>query len=332
MNETPVFQTLDSLADPARARMLQLLERHELSVSELCAVVQLPQSTVSRHLRVLSDEGWLAWRSEGPSRYYRLARELEPAARRLWEVVREAVAGSAESRQDRERAREVLLRRRTRSQEFFSSAAGQWDSVRRELFGESPELPALLALLDPDWVVGDLGCGTGRVAEVVAPYVRRVIGVDESPDMLVAARARLGELAADAADAGAAADGGEGLEAKVELRQGRVEALPLDDGTLDVALLVLVLHYVANPERAIAETWRALRPGGRLLVVDMIMHGRGDYRERMGHLWPGFERWQLEEWFEEAGFGGVGYHPVPADPEAKGPLLFAATGRKLTES
>jgi SAM-dependent methyltransferase len=329
MNESPVFQTLDSLADPARARLLQLLERHELSVSELCAVVQLPQSTVSRHLRVLSDEGWLSWRSEGPSRYYRLARELEPDAGRLWEVVREAVAGGAESLQDRERAREVLLRRRTRSQEFFSSAAGQWDSVRRELFGESPELPALLALLDPDWVVGDLGCGTGRVAEVVAPYVRRVIGIDESPDMLVAARARLGELAAPERPG---ADAGGESAARVELRQGRVEALPLDDGTLDVALLVLVLHYVANPERAMAEAWRALRPGGRLLVVDMITHGRVDYRERMGHLWPGFERPQVEEWFEEAGFGGVAYHAVPADPEAKGPLLFAATGRKLTES
>jgi SAM-dependent methyltransferase len=315
MNETAVLHQLASLADATRARLLQVLERHELTVSELCAVVQLPQSTVSRHLRVLSDEAWLTWRAEGTSRYYRLSTSLETSARRLWEVVREPLARSPESGQDAERAREVVQRRRTRSQEFFSTAAGRWDSVRAELFGASPELPGLLALFDGSWEVGDLGCGTGGVAETIAPYVRRVVMVDESSAMLQAARRRLSpELEASG---------------RVELRQGRLEGLPLADDSLDVALLVLVLHHVPEPGRVLAEARRALRPGGRVLVVDMVKHGRVEYRERMGHLWPGFERREMEDWMTDAGLVGVHFHPLPAEPAARGPLLFTAVGTKV---
>jgi SAM-dependent methyltransferase len=313
MNEATILQHLAALADATRARLLLILERHELAVAEVCAVVQLPQSTVSRHLRVLSGEGWLTSRSEGTSHFYRLATDLSADARRLWEAVREPLSGGAEARQDLERAREVLSRRRTRSQEFFSTAAGRWDSVRAELLGATPELPGLLALLDPKWVVGDLGCGTGGVAATVAPFVRRVVGVDESPDMLAAAEARLAE----------SREGG-----RVELRPGRLEALPLDDASLDVALFMLVLHYVDHPERALVEAWRVLRPGGRVLIVDMARHDRSEYRERMGHLWQGFDRDQLEGWLSGSGFDDTHYHPLPAAPDARGPLLFAAVATR----
>jgi ubiquinone/menaquinone biosynthesis C-methylase UbiE/DNA-binding MarR family transcriptional regulator len=312
MNEPAILPRLAALADATRARLLLVLERHELAVAELCAVVQLPQSTVSRHLRVLSDQGWLASRSEGTSHYYRMATGLGSDARRLWEAVRDPLSSAPESAQDLERARDALSRRRTRSQEFFSSTAGRWDSVRAELFGASPELPALLALLDPTWVVGDLGCGTGGVAETIAPYVREVVGVDESPDMLAAARSRLATPAP-----------GAGKPRKVELRAGRLEALPLDDGALDVALLVLVLHYLERPDRALVEAWRVLRPGGRVLIVDMARHGRTEYREQMGHLWEGFEREQMGAWLREAGFQAITHHTLPGAPEARGPLLFA---------
>jgi ubiquinone/menaquinone biosynthesis C-methylase UbiE/DNA-binding transcriptional ArsR family regulator len=333
MNAPPVFQQLAALADTTRARLLRVLEQYELSVSELCAVVQLPQSTVSRHLGLLRDEGWLATRSERTSRFYRMSGSLDGSARRLWGVVREPLSASAEAAQDTGRARDVLAHRRRRSQEFFSTAAGRWDAVRAELFGSTPELPALLALLGPDWVVGDLGCGTGRVAEVLAPFVGRVIGVDESAEMLAAARARLGQAGRTAGDRTAA--GNDAVEyphdvaARVEWRQGRLEALPIADGALDVALLALVLHYVPDPSAALAESWRVLRPGGRVLVVDMVAHGRAEYREGMGHLWQGFERSQVTGWLEAAGFGGLRYHRLPPDPAAKGPLLFAAVGTRV---
>jgi ubiquinone/menaquinone biosynthesis C-methylase UbiE len=307
---TAPLDRIGALAEPTRSRVLLVLERRELTVSELTTVLQLPQSTVSRHLRILTDDGWLSSRSEGTSRYYRLSSELDPWAGRLWRVVREPVAGSDESRQDEARAAEAVARRRTRSQEFFSSGAGRWDAVRGELFGSRPELRALLALLTPEWVVGDLGCGTGGVAETLAPFVGRVVAVDESPDMLEAARSRL-----------------EGLPG-VEVRPGRLESLPIEDHELDVALLVLVLHYLPEPERALAEATRALRPGGRLLVLDMQAHGRSEYREAMGHLWQGFDRERMEGWLGDAGLERAAYHSLPGEPGAKGPLLFAAVAFK----
>ncbi len=325
MNETTVFHRLNSLSDATRGRLLHVLERHELTVGELCAVVQLPQSTVSRHLRILSDEGWVTGRAEGTSRYYRLSSRLEADAERLWSVVRESLDGSLEAGHDEERAAEVVARRRTRSQEFFRSEAGRWDGVRRDLFGAHPEFPALLALLDPEWVVGDLGCGTGQLALTLAPYVARVVAVDESPDMLEAARRRLD---GGRVDADGEPDAPASLADRIELREGRLESLPVADAELDVALFSLVLHYVVRPEDALKEAHRALKPGGRLLLVDMVAHGRDEYAEQMGHRWPGFPESRVREWLDAAGFEGVRYRHLPMDEEAKGPVLFLAAGRR----
>src|SRR5690606_10808799 len=141
------------------------------------------------------------------------------------------------------RATQVLSERRTRSQEFFSSAAGQWDALRAELFGAHAGLAGLLALMDDDLVIGDLGCGTGAVSAELAPYAGRVIAVDESRAMLSAARRRLHDCD------------------NVELRSGALEALPIEDGELDAAVMSLVLHYVPEPVAVLSEARRALKPG-----------------------------------------------------------------------
>lgn len=301
-----IHARLGDLADPTRTRLLLLLSRHELGVNELAAALQLTQPTVSRHLKVLAEDGWVASRAEGTSRFYRLSARLDASARRLWQVVREEAAQAPETEQDEARAAQLLRERRTRSQEFFSGAAGQWDSLRAELFGARSGGAGLLALLDGGWVVGDLGCGTGAVAAELAPYVRRVVGVDGSRAMLTAARRRLQPFG------------------NVELRQGELEALPVEAEELDAAVLSLVLHYVAEPELALLEARRALRPGGRLVVVDMLAHGRAEYREQMGHVWQGFTQEQVAGWLEVAGFGRCGWHALPAESDARGPLLFAA--------
>lgn len=308
MNGPAIHARLAALADSTRTRLLLLLGRHELSVNELCAALQLPQSTVSRHLKVLADGGWVVSRSEGPSRYYRLAPRLGRSARRLWQVVRQDLVSDPEAAQDEARAAEVLARRRERSKEFFATAAAQWDAVRTELLGVRAGLTGLLALLAEDLVVGDLGCGTGLVAAELAPFVGRVIGVDESKSMLAAARRRLAD------------------RRNVELRAGELEALPVADGELDAAVFSLVLHYVAEPAVALAEAWRAVRPGGRVVVVDMLAHGRTEYREQMGHVWQGFEEAQLCGWLAESGFGATRWTLLPPDPQVRGPVLFAASG------
>jgi len=308
MKRPTLHDRLSALADPIRTRLLLLLERHELTVSELRTVLQLPQSTVSRHLKVLADAGWVAAREDGTSNRYRHdSRDLEAGTRRLWTSVREEARSVPAARRDAERLKGVIAERQTRSQAFFASSAAQWDRVRSEMFGSRTELFALVGLLDPEAVVGDLGCGTGQLAEVMAPFVAQVIAVDESTAMLKAARARLEPLD------------------NVDLRAGSLETLPIADGTLDLAMLSLVLHYVSEPAEALAEVRRTLRPkGGRLLLVDMLPHDRAEYRQTMGHVWLGFDADQLSQWSSEAGFTAVRHHALPAAPQAMGPNLFVA--------
>lgn len=311
MNKTadpPILARMSVLADATRSRMLLVLERQELTVNELTEVLQLPQSTTSRHLKVLADEGLVVSRAEGTTRHYRLRVEaLGPGDRRLWTLVREQVAESPASQQDTHRLDGVLSRRRTASQAFFSTAAGQWDRLREELFGSRADLRALLALLDPAMTFVDLGCGTGHVAEALAPNVARVIGIDASAAMLQAARRRL---------VGAA---------NVELRRGELEAVPAEDGEADAAGLFLVLHYLPDPRAALQEAARVLRPGGRLVVLDMMPHQREEYRQTMGHVWLGLGADELSGWMSEAGFGRVRQHSLPAEEKVRGPGLFVAS-------
>ena len=306
-----ILDHLASLADTTRSRLLLLLDRRELPVSQLCAVMQLPQSTVSRHLKALSDSGWVSARAEGASNVYTMTRELDGAARRLWALVREQVGGTPAAAEDQRRLAAALSERRARSQEFFSSSAGQWDRVRDDLFGDRFHLASLAALAHSEWIVGDLGCGTGQVSAALAPFVARVIAVDASAAMLQAARKRLSLLD------------------NIDLRRGDLEALPIDDSRLDLATIMLVLHHVAEPARAIAEVARVLKPAGRLVLVDMLPHDREVYRHQMGHLWLGFPDDQVRAMLAEAGFDNVRVVPLAPDSRAKGPGLFAATAVKV---
>ena len=304
-----ILDDLTALADLTRDRLLLLVESHELTVSELCSVLQLPQSTVSRHLKALSDSGWLTSRAEGTSRLYAMAREgRQGAPRRLWLLVREQIAESRAAEQDHRRLQSVLAARRSQSQEFFSSAAGQWDRLREELFGRDFHLHASAGLLDPTWVVGDLGCGTGSMTAALAPFVARVIAIDNSAAMLSAAKRRLAAFE------------------NVEFRRGDLEALPLSDEVLDAATLTLVLPYLPAPPNALREVARVMKPGGRVLMTDLLPHDREQFRQKLGHLWLGFGETQVSTWLHDAGFDRIRVHPLPVAAEAKGPGLFVATG------
>ncbi len=305
----PILDQLASLADTTRSRLLLLLDGHELSVSELCGVLQLPQSTVSRHLKALADAGWVVARAEGTSNVYAMHRDaLDAASRRLWLLVREQVGASAAAVQDQRRLQGALAERRSKSQQFFTSSAGQWDRVREEMFGDRFHLAAMAALASPDAVFGDLGCGTGQVSAALAPFVARVIAVDNSAAMLQAARKRV-----------------QGWS-NVDLRRGDIESLPIDDARLDAATVMLVLHHVPEPSRALADVARVLKPGGRVVLVDMLPHDRESYRQQMGHVWLGFSEDQAARLLAGVGFGDIRVVALPPDARAKGPALFVATG------
>ena len=303
----PILERLTALGDESRTRILSLLERSELTVTELSNVLQIPQPTVSRQLKTLSGEGWVEARADGRSRHYRMAPELDESARALWRIVRQEIGQEGVYAVDAERVKSVLEHRRLRSARFFATAAERWDQVREQLFGSAAGLAPLLGLLGEDWIVADLGVGTGALAATLAPFTGRVIGVDRSEEMLTAAAHRLGPYD------------------NVELRRGDLEALPLDRAEVDVAILALVLHYVVDPPAVLTEVRRAIKPGGRLLLVDMLRHEVGARYDEMGHVWPGFEAGRMKAWLADAGFARIRLLPLPSDPKAAGPLLFLAS-------
>ena len=305
-----VHDRLATLADPTRGRILLALEQQELTVGELCTVLSLPQSTVSRHLKVLADDNWVTTRHEGTSRFYARNATLDSGAEKLWAVVADDLRAGANFKRDIARLGDVLAQRRAKSREFFAGAGATWDELRQELFGTAVGGGALLGLLDESWVVGDLGCGSGHLTALLAPFVGRVIGVDASDSMLDRARTRLAGIPG------------------AELRMGELEALPIAADELDAAVLSLVLHHSPDPRRVLAESRRVLKTGGRLLVVDLLPHERSEYREHLGHVWLGFSENQIEEWMEGAGFSRVKVVALPSDHGAKAPGLFVATGTK----
>jgi ubiquinone/menaquinone biosynthesis C-methylase UbiE/DNA-binding transcriptional ArsR family regulator len=300
---------ISSLADQTRLRLLRLLERQELGVVELCAVLQLPQSTVSRHLKVLHDQKWVRGRREGTTHLYRtILDELDPPARKLWLVAREQTDQWVTGKQDQLRLERLLAEREVDRDTFFAGAASEWDRLRRELYGERFSIAAMLALLPADYVVADLGCGTGNLTAELAPHVKRVIGIDGSAAMLKAAKKRAG------------------IFENVDLRKGDLSAVPIESASCDAALLVLALTYVPSPAQAVAEMSRILKPGGRGVIVDLLPHDREEFRRHTGQMSLGLEPKAVERMMSDSGFESVSTRSLTPEMDVKGPALFLATG------
>ncbi len=304
---------MDALSDPARLRLLRILERHELGVAELRDVLMMPQSTVSRHLKLLLDQNWVQSRRQGTNHLYEMILdELAPAARKLWLVAREQTESWAALSQDELRLKRVLAQRESNPQDFFAGAAGEWDAIRAQLYGQRFDLQAILPLLPANHIIADLGCGSGPLAAELARHVKTVIGVDNSAEMLKAARKRLTGVR------------------NVDLRRGELTELPLADGEVDAAMMVLALTYVPTPEKAIGEMARVIRPGGKAVIIDLLLHDRDDFRRQLGQKWPGFALEDMEKMMRAGGLelaeGAV--RSLSPDPEAKGPALFVAVGTR----
>ena len=310
MNTTPeqLIARMSSLSDPARLRVLHLLERQPMLVNDLSDVLQLPQSTVSRHLKQLSEQGWLVSHREGTSHQYRMILdELDAAARELWTLARTQTSDWPAVSQDRMRLSSVLAARQRDSRSFFAGAARDWDRIRSDYFGTQFSAAGLLALLDPAWVVVDLGCGTGALIEQLSPHVAKVIGIDNSDDMLAAATLRVARLG------------------NVDLQQGDLTQLPLPDAVADASVCILSLSYVPELGKALREMRRILKPSGRAVIVDVLPHHRDDFRRQMGQTRMGFDESDLTTSLRDAGFKHVSFRPLDPEAQAKGPALFVAS-------
>jgi SAM-dependent methyltransferase len=313
----PFLAHLGALADPARLRLLALLEKEELGVGELAEIVQLPQSSVSRHLKLLGEQGWVVSRSERTANLYTLANgELPAGARSLWQIARAEIAGWSALEHDRLRLARRLAARSEEGNGFFAGVADEWQTLRAELYGHAFGEAAIAALLPADWVVADLACGAGDLTMRLAPRVAKVIAVDSSREMLAAAKRRVKGFG------------------NVELHKADLAALPLADASCDAAFLLLALTHVEDPAAALGEMARILKPGGRAVVVDLLRHDRDEFRRKMGQLRNGFDAGELAGLLDGAGLESAECSPLPTEAAAKGPalLLAAATRSRATSA
>jgi ArsR family transcriptional regulator len=282
----PLSDRFQALADPTRLRILALLQRMELSVGELAQVLGQSQPRVSRHLKILTDVGLVERRKEGSWVFLTLpdGEDLEP----LFGLMDDWADRSAQAHfaADAARTESIRAERAEAANRYFASHAEVWDQIRSLHVAESEVERAIDEALSgrPLGQLVDIGTGTGRMIELLAPSAAHAIGIDRSSEMLRLARVKL-EYA--------------GISSS--LRQGDMYALPLADGIADTIVIHQVLHYAHSPAAAIAEAARVLAPGGTLLVVDFAAHDREELRTTDAHIRLGFEDEVMSGWFTGAG-------------------------------
>jgi len=298
---------LGALADPTRLRILAALRENELSVAELQQVLGVGQSRISNHLSQLKSVGLLRDRREGQKAYYRRAE----MGREIWSLAEGAASELGTHGRDGEALRRVLGQRQEKSKRYFDAVAGRlgkkycpgrsWEAVGR-----------LLLTLAPRQVYADLGAGEGLISQLLAARAKKVIAVDHSPRMV--------EVGRDLAKRS-------GLK-NLEYRQGDMEQPPIRPGSVDVAILSQALHHAVHPPRALEAAWKILRPGGTLLVLDLVEHAFEAAREMYADVWLGFAPVELSKLLREAGFEGITVEVVAKEKEGPGFQTLLAVGNR----
>jgi ubiquinone/menaquinone biosynthesis C-methylase UbiE len=284
-------RALKALADPLRLRILAAVAEEELTVGEVQEVVASAQSSVSRNLAILRDAGFVRDRKEGTNVYFSTRPSIPEPGRELFKLLRARLGDIPEVKRDHARLEACRRRRALRSRNYFESVAGDWERIRKSYFDDRLTSVAIEKLLPSKLVLADVGCGTGSLTFELARFAAKVIGIDLSHEMLRRARAVARERGVP----------------NVEFRRADAAKLPLAAHSVDAAFCVMVLHFVADPERAIADLCRITRPGGKVIVLDLVEHKQEWMREQMAHRWLGFDRSSIERCFREAGAESVDY-------------------------
>ena len=302
---------LKVLGDPTRLRILALVEREELSVGELSRALDMAQSRVSNHLRVLREAALLSERHAGKSVYLRHGAVENgvgaPLAARVWGTLRADLASVTEHESDLLRLERVLAERSPEGAEFFDALAGEWDTIGVDFRTGQARQRAAAAVLGRGAVIADLGCGTGYVAAALFGLVDRLICVDGSDGMLRQAEERLTRAPG---------------ETRLEFRAGDLDALPLTDGEVDGAVASMVLHHLPSLEPTLAEMRRVIRPGGTAVAIELAPHKEAWVRDRLGDRHLGLEPVDVVRAFERADFVDVHVEPLedayqPSSPDGR---------------
>jgi ubiquinone/menaquinone biosynthesis C-methylase UbiE len=283
-----MLDTLKALSDPCRLRLTSVLLAGEFTVQELTHIMDMGQSRISRHLKILTEAGILTVKHQGTWSYYR-AGGGSPFFAAILPAIEKELQALPERTNDLAAVAAVLEQRRRRSQEFFDRHAREWDNLARTLLPMPDYRELLLSLVPEGITVVEIGLGTGGLLPALAAKAATVIGVDHSPAMLEEARCRL-SLA--------------GL-AGLDLRLGEMTHLPLPDNGADCAVLNMVLHHAADPPAVLAEIRRILTHGGTLVLADLARHELEWVRDRLADQWLGFDEKELTGWLMSAGFSDV---------------------------
>ena len=278
-----IIKQFKALSDPTRLRLLNILNHYELNVNEIVSIVDMIQSGVSRHLKILLESGLLVSRKDGSFIYYSANK-----IRDTFPLINLACAGIEKEivcAQDLKKAKQSINIRKNRTKRFFRTVAPQWDRLKKEVLGNFDLNGILKQIALGCDRVADLGCGTGEMLGSLFKEDKKIlIGVDSSPEMLEQARIKLPSPNA------------------IDLRLGELENLPMKDQEVDTVIMSMVLYHIFEPEKSLNEVFRVLKPGGTFLLADFEKHDQENIKEIIGGSWLGFEKDQINTWFSTCGF------------------------------
>ncbi len=278
-----ILNYFKALSDSTRIRVLNILLNHELNVNEIAYLMDMSQPRISRHLKILTDAGLLKCRRDGKSSFY-----LVPdkgSGREIIEAIQYLMDNEPLLKQDLVHAENLVLARKEKTVQFFDHIASRWDLLKREILGNFDVNEAVIQAMPRSHVVVDLGCGTGELVERLQSIAGHVIGVDSSSKMIELARNRVYPN-----------------KERVDLRLGELEHLPLKDDEVDCAVVSMVLHHIATPNRFVSEVGRVMKKNGTLVIVDFDKHHDESLRQTYGDRWLGFSKDEILGFLNPNGF------------------------------
>lgn len=303
-----ILHMMRLLSEPTRLRLILLLIEEELTVAELQEILAMGQSRISASLAQLRQQGVVSDRRVGKNSYYTASLSaLQPLQKALSEAQKEL----PEAQRDQRALKLVLHQRRDRAAEYFDKLAGKFGHSYVPGRSWQGLAHGLLRLLPP-LVIADLGAGEGTLAQLLARSAKQVIAIDNLPKMVA-----FGKKVAKQ----------NGFK-NLEYRLGDIEDPPIENSSVDIALLSQALHHASSPQRAIDAAFRILKPGGKLLILDLASHNYEQAKKLYAHVWLGFSSIELHELLRKGGFQDLEVYSVEREQQAPYFETILATGRK----